>query len=182
MITKRKKIIILLITIIVLAALPFLPYKRAAEINNSKYLNTSNYIQLKVKYAWTGEMQVLDGEKDFLQQFITESGYENVTSSNISITGNTPYKSLTTFRDGIPQYTVFEIFGYPTKELDSDGPDKRLVFNVEEWYPEDSYVPLIDTYFWENYIEKPYLILLISTILILVLSAIRKVFFRLIKG
>ncbi|MHC1686082.1 MAG: hypothetical protein AB6733_24660 [Clostridiaceae bacterium] len=165
MIDKIKKVIffILLITVVVLVVLPIFPYKRAAALGNSTYLNNKDYIQLKVTALSSGEVKLKDGQAEKLTPFVTDTKHKYVHLDKIMIIGNTHYESLTTFEYGISQYSDFVVIGTFTKEVNSKG---YLIFNVTEWYPESGYIPLIDTYFWENNIKTSYSIAVIPTLIL----------------
>lgn len=165
MIDKIKKVIfyIMIIIMVTLVVLPLYPYKRAAALGNSTYLNNTDYIQLKVTSISSGEVKLKDGQSEKLTQFVTDTKQKYVHLDKIMIIGNTPYESLSTFQYGISQYSDFIVIGTFTKEVNSKG---YLIFNVTDWYPESGYIPLIDTYFWENNLKTPYSLAVIPTLIL----------------
>lgn len=131
-----RKITVILI-IIFLIAIPFLPYKLPKKIDNA------NYTMVKV---WFSSM---DG---FLTINVDGNSENKFTDSNII--GNTPYKELTTFKKGIPDYLEFDLYGDIKKEKDG-----YEVFDVKEWYPSNGYIKLLDTVSWEEGISDMYFII-----------------------
>lgn len=84
--------------IIILIVIPFLPYKMP-EINRYEY---DNLIRLEIQYhEWSGGPKVMGGQ-ELLDSFLDTLSDKTISKDTVNLIGNTPFKSISTFRQGIP--------------------------------------------------------------------------------
>ena len=115
---------LLIIILIILIVIPFLPYKMP-EINRYEY---DNLIRLEIQcHEWSGGPKVISGQEN-LDRFLDTLPDKTISRDTVNLIGNTPFKSISTFRQGIPSYSEFVVYG-----------------EFKEGYPKNKYVTLYDS-------------------------------------
>lgn len=152
--------IVTIITILITLSPLIIPYRFSIDINK---LNINNYEYLKVDLSDPPNLKILEGQ-DKEKKFCLENNVEYFDGNYLSIIGNTPFKELTTFKNGIPMYLKFYLVGN-FERLQNGG----VNFNVEKWYPADvKYVYLSDTAIWETTYRNIYITSIISLFLVII--------------
>ena len=152
---------LLIIILIILIAIPFLPYKMP-ERDRYEY---DNLIRLEIKcHEWSGGPKVIDGQ-EHLDRFLDTLPDKIISRDTVNLIGNTPFKSISTFRQGIPSYSEFVVYG---EFKEGYSRFNEVSFDVKEWYPKNKYVTLYDSMIF--YKLKIYPILIIIIILSILAS------------
>lgn len=129
---------LLIIILIILIVIPFLPYKMS-EINRYEY---DNLIRLEIQcHQWSGGPKVIGGQ-EYLDIFLDTLSDKTISRDTVNLIGNTPFKSISTFRQGIPSYSEFVVYG---EFKEGYSRFNEVSFDVKEWYPKNKYVTLYDS-------------------------------------
>lgn len=129
---------LLIIILIILIVIPFLPYKMP-EINRYEY---DNLIRLEIQcHEWSGGPKVISGQEN-LDGFLDTLPDKTISRDTVNLIGNTPFKSISTFRQGIPSYSEFVVYG---EFKEGYSRFNEVSFDVKEWYPKNKYVTLYDS-------------------------------------
>lgn len=136
---KLYKLKILLIIILIISiVIPFLPYKMP-EINQYEY---DNLTRLEIQcHEWSGGPKVIGGQ-EHLGRFLETLPDKTISRDTVNLIGNTPFKSISTFRQGIPSYSEFVVYG---EFKEGNSRFNEVSFDVKEWYPKNKYVTLYDS-------------------------------------
>lgn len=133
----RLKFLLILI-LIILIVIPFLPYKMP-ERDRYEY---DNLIRLEIQcHQWSGGPKVIGGQ-EHLDRFLDTLPDKTISRDTVNLIGNTPFKSISTFRQGIPSYSEFVVYG---EFKEGYSRFNEVSFDVKEWYPKNKYVTLYDS-------------------------------------
>ncbi len=129
------------ITLIIILIVVFCPYKTTESFHHP----SKGQVRLEVlHHEWTGGVEVIQGQ-ELIDDYKKNNNLRKVISDEVVLAGKTPYQELSCFKEGIPIYRSFVVYGNFEGESDYEG---VLIFNVSRWYPLQSDIPLFDTMFW----------------------------------
>lgn len=129
---------LLILILIILIVIPFLPYKMP-ERDRYEY---DNLIRLEIQcHEWSGGPKVIGGQ-EHLDRFLDTLPDKTISRDTVNLIGNTPYESISTFRQGIPSYREFVVYG---EFKEGYSRFNEVSFDIKEWYPKNQYVTLYDS-------------------------------------
>lgn len=124
--------------ILILIVIPFLPYKMPER---DRY-EDDNLIRLEIQcHEWSGGPKVIGGQ-EHLDRFLDTLPDKTISRDTVNLIGNTPYESISTFRQGIPSYREFVVYG---EFKEGYSRFNEVSFDIKEWYPKNQYVTLYDS-------------------------------------
>ncbi|MGG7057237.1 hypothetical protein ACQPUZ_02965 [Clostridium tertium] len=154
---------LLILILIILIVIPFLPYKMPER---DRY-EDDNLIRLEIQcHQWSGGPKVIGGQ-EHLDRFLDTLPDKTISRDTVNLIGNTPFKSISTFRQGNPSYSEFVVYG---EFKEGYSRFNEVSFDVKEWYPKNKYVTLYDSMIF--YKLKIYFILMII-IIVLILARLK---------
>lgn len=154
---------LLMLILIILIVIPFLPYKMP-ERDRREY---DNFIRLEIQcHQWSGGPKVIAGQED-LDRFLDTLHDKTTLRDTINLIGNTPFKSISTFRQGIPSYSEFVVYG---EFKEGYSRFNEVSFDVKEWYPKNKYVKLYDSMIFYEIKINTILVIIIIFLIVAILK------------